>query len=543
MSGGILVIVGIIVIVMIHETGHFLAARRVGMKATEFFFGFGPRLWSTRRGETEYGIKALPLGGYVRIAGMSPLEEIAPEDEGRTYQDKPFWAKSLVVLAGSATHFPLAFLLFYLVASGIGLPARTTTVESVQATLDDGSATPAAAAGLLPGDTVTLPGGRSHPGVGRPGGRRSRRGPGRRWPWGWSATGGPLVLEVDPGGGGRRRRREARLPGHRPRDPHRTGGAGRRPGRGRGCPRRRRGGQRARALGAGGRGPSPSGRGLRRQRRRRGRQPPGEPGRPGRDRRRPRAGLRPAAGGLRGGLRRRAQRHAAVPPRRGALRRGPLREAAGAEGRRAQADAGGGGGRGLPGDHRPARHLPRHLPPLSISDDLPAPPHPPSLPGERPGGGRRAGHGAVDDDHQDRRRRGHGGPGLRPAGGRGRHRAGHLQRRGRRPGDGRDRGALARADRGRHPLPVPPGPRRPRGRGRRAAAEPGQHPQPRAHPGGGRRRRGPQGADPGGGQRRLARPRPPRPLRRAGARGPGGVRPCTRSASSRRPGATTSRSR
>ncbi|MFH1329549.1 MAG: M50 family metallopeptidase [Actinomycetota bacterium] len=155
MTGGILVVVGIIVIVMIHETGHFLAARAVGMKATEFFFGFGPRLWSTRRGETEYGVKALPLGGYVRITGMNPLEDVAPEDEGRTYRDKPFWAKSVVVLAGSATHFPLAFLLFYLVASGVGLPVRTTTVESVQATLENGSLTPAATVGLLPGDTVT----------------------------------------------------------------------------------------------------------------------------------------------------------------------------------------------------------------------------------------------------------------------------------------------------------------------------------------------------------------------------------------------------
>ncbi|MBN2112947.1 MAG: RIP metalloprotease [Acidimicrobiia bacterium] len=154
MSGGILVIVGIIVIVMVHETGHYLAARSVGMKVTEFFFGFGPRLWSTRRGETEYGVKALPLGGYVRIIGMNPLEEVPPEDEGRTYRDKPFWAKSLVVLAGSATHFPLAFLLFYLVVSGIGLPVRTTTVDSVQATLDSGLPTPAAQAGLLPGDTV-----------------------------------------------------------------------------------------------------------------------------------------------------------------------------------------------------------------------------------------------------------------------------------------------------------------------------------------------------------------------------------------------------
>ncbi|OFW54054.1 MAG: hypothetical protein A2V75_01670 [Actinobacteria bacterium RBG_16_70_17] len=154
MIGGVVVVIGIIAMVMIHETGHFLAARATGMKATEFFFGFGPRLWSTRRGETEYGIKALPLGGYVRITGMNLLEEVAPEDEGRTYRDKPFWAKSLVVLAGSATHFPVAFLLFYLVISGIGMPVSTTTVDEVQATLDDGTATPASLAGLLAGDTV-----------------------------------------------------------------------------------------------------------------------------------------------------------------------------------------------------------------------------------------------------------------------------------------------------------------------------------------------------------------------------------------------------
>jgi RIP metalloprotease RseP len=85
---------------------------------------------------------------------MNPLEEVAPEDEGRTYRDKPFWAKSLTVLAGSASHFPLAFLLFYLVHSAVGLPVATTTVHSVQATLGSGAPTPAAAAGLLPGDTV-----------------------------------------------------------------------------------------------------------------------------------------------------------------------------------------------------------------------------------------------------------------------------------------------------------------------------------------------------------------------------------------------------
>ena len=77
----LLVIVCIIAIVMIHELGHFLAAKHGGMKVTEYFVGFGPRLWSFRRGETEYGIKALPLGGYVKIPGMTNLEEVDPADE------------------------------------------------------------------------------------------------------------------------------------------------------------------------------------------------------------------------------------------------------------------------------------------------------------------------------------------------------------------------------------------------------------------------------------------------------------------------------
>lgn len=154
MTGGLIVLIGIVVMVMVHEAGHFLAAKAVGMKATEFFFGFGPKVWSTRRGETEYGVKAFPLGGYVRIVGMNPYEEVAPEDLGRTYREQPFRAKALVVLAGVASHFVVAFLLFYLVASVIGVPSSTTTVESVQQTLEDGTAAPAAAAGILPGDRI-----------------------------------------------------------------------------------------------------------------------------------------------------------------------------------------------------------------------------------------------------------------------------------------------------------------------------------------------------------------------------------------------------
>jgi len=78
-------IIGAIVVlllsIMLHEAGHFLTAKHYGMKATRFFLGFGPTIWSTRRGETEYGVKALPAGGFVKIVGMTPLEEIEPGDE------------------------------------------------------------------------------------------------------------------------------------------------------------------------------------------------------------------------------------------------------------------------------------------------------------------------------------------------------------------------------------------------------------------------------------------------------------------------------
>lgn len=154
MLGGLIVIFGIIAMVMVHEAGHFFAAKATGMKATEFFFGFGPKLWSTRRGETEYGVKAIPLGGYVRIVGMNPYEEVDAADLGRTYREQPFWAKSVVVLAGVASHFIVAFLLFFVVSTILGVSVTTTTIESVQATMEDGSPTPAAVAGLQPGDRI-----------------------------------------------------------------------------------------------------------------------------------------------------------------------------------------------------------------------------------------------------------------------------------------------------------------------------------------------------------------------------------------------------
>ncbi|HET9072868.1 MAG TPA: RIP metalloprotease [Acidimicrobiales bacterium] len=108
--GETVVLVGCLVLCIVaHELGHFLTAKAARMKVTEFFVGFGPRLWSVRRGETEYGVKALPLGGYCRIIGMTNLEEVDPADEPRTYRQRPVWRRLTVAVAGSCMHFLIAF--------------------------------------------------------------------------------------------------------------------------------------------------------------------------------------------------------------------------------------------------------------------------------------------------------------------------------------------------------------------------------------------------------------------------------------------------
>lgn len=129
--GAVIVIAGVLLMVVIHEAAHFVAAKSFGMKATEAFFGFGPRIWSMRRGETEYGVKAFPLGGYVRIIGMNPFEDVAPEDEGRTYRENPFWKKSIVVLAGITSHFVVAAILMYSLVLAYGVAERTTEIGAV----------------------------------------------------------------------------------------------------------------------------------------------------------------------------------------------------------------------------------------------------------------------------------------------------------------------------------------------------------------------------------------------------------------------------
>lgn len=153
MAAGILVfVVGILLMILVHEAGHFIAAKRFGIKVEEFFIGFGPRLWSFRRGETEYGFKAVPVGGYVRIAGMNPFQEPPPEDRGRLFGDRPAWQRAIVLVAGAATHFVLAFLLLAGFFWFVGVPILGgPQVARVQRTLD-GDPSPATEAGLRPGD-------------------------------------------------------------------------------------------------------------------------------------------------------------------------------------------------------------------------------------------------------------------------------------------------------------------------------------------------------------------------------------------------------
>lgn len=149
---GVVAVLSLLAMVVAHELGHLVAAKASGMKATEFFVGFGPRIWSFRRGETEYGLKALPLGGYVRIVGFTATEEVDPADEPRSYRNQAFWKRAVVSGAGSAVHFAIALVLAFSLVLVLG----RTVVDGVRiggiAPIVGGS--PAERAGLHAGDTI-----------------------------------------------------------------------------------------------------------------------------------------------------------------------------------------------------------------------------------------------------------------------------------------------------------------------------------------------------------------------------------------------------
>ncbi len=157
----LVVISSLIAMVMLHEAGHFATAKWSGMKVTEYFLGFGPRLWSVRRGETEYGIKAIPAGGYVRIVGMTNLEQVDPADEGRSYRQASFPRRLLVGVAGSAMHFVIAFGLLWGMCAFSGLPQGIAVTRQIAAVVPFLSGpSPAERAGLRAGDVIVAVDGR-----------------------------------------------------------------------------------------------------------------------------------------------------------------------------------------------------------------------------------------------------------------------------------------------------------------------------------------------------------------------------------------------
>src|SRR5215475_9232800 len=132
--GWIIFIAALLFSIMLHELGHFATAKWSGMKVSRFFLGFGNTVWSTRRGETEYGVKALPVGGFVKIIGMTSLDEVDPADEPRAFRRFPGWQRIVVLVAGSFMHFVLAFILIFGLALGLGIEDDNSTQLGTVAT-------------------------------------------------------------------------------------------------------------------------------------------------------------------------------------------------------------------------------------------------------------------------------------------------------------------------------------------------------------------------------------------------------------------------
>ncbi|WP_225732048.1 MULTISPECIES: RIP metalloprotease [unclassified Nocardia] len=166
--GFVLFALGITLSIALHECGHMWAAQATGMKVRRYFIGFGPRIWSFRRGETEYGIKALPFGGFCDIAGMTALDELDPEDLDRAMYRQATWKRLVVMVGGIAMNFVLGYVLIVVLAVGWGLPRfdqpPATTIGAMNCTADQNPANlellpctgpgPAQQAGLRRGDVV-----------------------------------------------------------------------------------------------------------------------------------------------------------------------------------------------------------------------------------------------------------------------------------------------------------------------------------------------------------------------------------------------------
>src|SRR5262245_22741690 len=156
-----LVFLGFCFLIILHEAGHFVAAKATGMRVERFFLFFGPTIWSFRKGETEYGIKSIPLGGYVKISGMNPEEEVPPEHEAKAYYKQKVWKRIVVVAAGPAVNIVLAFLILLGVRAAMGTPEIDQSVGAIR------SGSPASKV-LQPGDRIVAIDGQNFPALEAP---------------------------------------------------------------------------------------------------------------------------------------------------------------------------------------------------------------------------------------------------------------------------------------------------------------------------------------------------------------------------------------
>ena len=199
--GVLLAVVGIALSIALHEIGHLVPAKKFGLRVPQYMVGFGPTVWSRRRGETEYGVKAIPLGGYIRMIGMFPpaqdgrvrttstgrmsqlvdearqqsFEEVRPEDEGRMFYQLPIWKRVVIMMGGPVMNLLIALVVLGGIWTMSGIAVTTTTVASVNECVDikqmgqqaadectsDMPVAPANEAGLKPGDRITEINGRS----------------------------------------------------------------------------------------------------------------------------------------------------------------------------------------------------------------------------------------------------------------------------------------------------------------------------------------------------------------------------------------------
>jgi membrane-associated protease RseP (regulator of RpoE activity) len=194
--GVVIIVIGLAVSIGLHEIGHLVPAKLFGVKVTQYMIGFGPTIWSKRRGETEYGVKAIPLGGYISMIGMFPpakgeqakadstgffrglvqdardssTESITAGDEHRAFYRLPVWKRIIVMLGGPFMNLVLAIVLFGVLLMGFGVAQTSTTIASVsecalpatseRQTCEPGDpAAPGAAAGIEPGDRIVSVGG------------------------------------------------------------------------------------------------------------------------------------------------------------------------------------------------------------------------------------------------------------------------------------------------------------------------------------------------------------------------------------------------